>query len=121
MFQCNEVFGTSYVFASGTAREKDREEKSKYGSDQRFYDRVVVKRPDSSTSDQKATIRHSYSPENHATTAHGAHLSISRFCHTLSLRTEDFVSVNLGSVKFDSSITVNALGRLLLWLTYGLV
>ena len=61
----------SNVFASGPAREKDGEEKSEYGSDQRFQDRVVVKRAGSSTSDQKAAICHSYCPENYATTVHG--------------------------------------------------
>jgi hypothetical protein len=60
------------VFASGSAREKDGEEKSEYGSDQCFPDRVAVKRPGSSTGDQKTAIRHSYGPENYATTAHGA-------------------------------------------------
>src|SRR4030095_12504461 len=62
---------TLNVFASGSAREKDGEEKSKQGSDQCFPDRIAVKRPDSSIGDQKAGISHSYGPENNATTAHG--------------------------------------------------
>jgi hypothetical protein len=62
---------TSNVFASGSAREKNGEEKSEYTSDQCFRDRVVVKRTRSSTGDQKTAIRHSYGPKNYATTVHG--------------------------------------------------
>jgi hypothetical protein len=39
---------------------------------------------------QKTAIRHSYGPENYATTAHGAHLSISNTATLLPWRAEDF-------------------------------
>jgi hypothetical protein len=53
------TIGVLNVLASGSEREKDSKEKSEYGSDQCFQDRVLIKRPRSSAGNQKAAIRHS--------------------------------------------------------------
>jgi hypothetical protein len=78
------------VFASGPAREKDGEEKSEYGSDQCFPDRVVVKLPGSSPGDQKPQYAIPTVQRIMRRLLMGRHLSISKCCHTLSLRAEDF-------------------------------